>query len=235
MKRPLLTLLLLIAALPLVAQTDVNVTINPSTDVLRIVVPFPNLLKPAAVDAEEFRQLFFSPLTREIDDSDVFAIVSPPLGKLHLKLNVWLDDESYVIDARLVDAADLEKFNKRYRSRTGELSRTAHRLAYDLVKSVGGDPASTAPQIPDLPWYVRTMKRKIGGNFHRHEGVRDRDAVVSFRVRRDGTLTDVKTEVSSGNTIFDRNARVAVKSSAPFSPLPADYIGPHLTVRMTFQ
>jgi len=155
MKRTLLVLLLITGATRLAAQTDVNVTINKSTDVLRIAVPFPELnpttgTAPAPVNPDEVRQLFFSTLTRDIAYSGIFAIAPLPPGvpidgellkrinaQLHLRLNVWFD-QSYKIEARLIDQAGTVQMGKRYSAPAAALSRTAHTIANEIVKTVGG-------------------------------------------------------------------------------------------------
>ncbi|HER43214.1 MAG TPA: TonB C-terminal domain-containing protein, partial [Candidatus Eisenbacteria bacterium] len=57
--------------------------------------------------------------------------------------------------------------------------------------------------------------------------------LVFFRLRRDGRVDDVRIEQGSGNTYFDRSAMRAVRSAAPFPPLPRaftdDYLGIHFT------
>lgn len=168
MKRTLLLLLLLLlTALPLAAQTDVGVVMDPSraATVSRIAVPFPMLAKSDGtlsdpVDSEEVRKLFFSTLTRDIAYSGIFAIAPlPPAvpvdsellkrinAQLHLKLNVWREGESYVIESRLVDQAGTVQPIGRYRSSAGALSRTAHVVANELVKIVGGKPPIFMSQI----------------------------------------------------------------------------------------
>jgi TolB protein len=170
MKRTLFVIALLTAAVPLAAQTDVGVVMDPSraVTVARIAVPFPEL-KPAnpqevavgAVDAEQVRQLFFSTLTRDLAYSGVFAIAPlPPAvpidtellkrinAQFHLKLNVYLiDGTDYRVDGKLVDQAGTVQVGKRYRSPANALSTTAHTLANELVKAVGGKPPIFMSQI----------------------------------------------------------------------------------------
>ena len=117
---------------------------------------------------------FFAPLTRDIAASGVFAIAalppnvnpsSPDLLKstnaqFVLRLNTFIskDDKSgtapgvvkepeYVIEARLVDATGATQYGKRYRGQLGALSRIAHTVANDLVRSVNGRPGIFLSQI----------------------------------------------------------------------------------------
>lgn len=60
-------------------------------------------------------------------------------------------------------------------------------------------------------------------------------AVVFFRIGRDGKMTDLQVEQSSGYNSFDLAALRAVQNAAPFPPLPRAYkhedLGVHLIVR----
>lgn len=60
-------------------------------------------------------------------------------------------------------------------------------------------------------------------------------AVIFFRIRRDGSMTDLRVEQSSGYNSFDLAALRAVQNAAPFPPLPRAYkhqdLGVNLIVR----
>lgn len=60
-------------------------------------------------------------------------------------------------------------------------------------------------------------------------------AVIFFRIGRDGAMTDLQVEQSSGYNSFDLAALRAVQNAAPFPPLPRAYkhedLGVHLIVR----
>ncbi len=49
---------------------------------------------------------------------------------------------------------------------------------------------------------------------------KDLEAVVSVLIEKDGTLTGVKIEKSSGDRFFDRSALKAVTKASPVSPPP---------------
>jgi TonB family protein len=61
------------------------------------------------------------------------------------------------------------------------------------------------------------------------------EAVVKFTIQRDGTLTAVKLEKSSGFSALDINAQRAVMGTRQLPPLPAPFSNPTLTVDLTFQ
>lgn len=164
MKRILFLLALAGSAL---AQTTVTTTMDPSqaTSVVRIAVPFPDLAPPNApapspVDPAQVRTGFFGPLTRDIAYSGIFAIaplppavpVTPELLKridaqMHLKLNVWVENNEHIVEARLLDAAGEVQLAKRYRAPAAALARTAHMLANELLRVVNGRPGVFMSQI----------------------------------------------------------------------------------------
>ncbi len=165
---PLTTLLaLLLLPFTATAQTDITSTMTPeqAAQVIRIAVPFPELAPagapaPAPVPSNTVREGFFAPLTRDIAYSGIFAIaplppavpVTPDLLKrveaqLHLQLNVWLEGQDYVVEARLIDQSGAAQMKKRYRAPEAALSRTAHMLANELVRTVNGRPGVFLSQI----------------------------------------------------------------------------------------
>lgn len=167
-----LTLLAMVLALPFAASTGAQTTtitdtMNPSeaAAVVRIAVPFPALHPvganaPQPVNSEEVRQTFFGSLTRDIAYSGIMAIAPVPPSvpvtsellktinaQLHLQLNVWTEGEEYVVEARLVDQSGAAQLKKRYRAPVAALSRTAHMLANEIVRTLNGRPGVFLSQI----------------------------------------------------------------------------------------
>lgn len=167
MKKILQSIVALSIATAIHAQTDVTQTMTPeqAAQIVRMAVPFPVLKPPSApapvlVDSEKVRVGFFGPLTRDIAYSGIFAIaalppsvpVTPELMKsvnaqFHLQLNVWTEGEEYVVEARLVDQAGEAQLKKRYRGPEAALSRTAHMLANELIKTFNNRPGVFLSQI----------------------------------------------------------------------------------------
>ncbi len=58
---------------------------------------------------------------------------------------------------------------------------------------------------------------------------------VYFRIYKNGTISDVRVEVSSGVESFDLSARRAIQSSTPFAPLPNEYDGQYLGITLVFE
>ncbi len=89
----------------------------------------------------------------------------------------------------------------------------------------------------DFPYtlYIQGMHRRIGTNWFRPQAAEGAAAVIYFRIKRDGTISEAKIETSSGNGTFDRAALSAVRSSSPLTPLPFAYNGNYLGVHLTFR
>jgi TonB family protein len=89
----------------------------------------------------------------------------------------------------------------------------------------------------DFPYtiYIDRMKTLIGQRWLRPQGVIGITTTVYFVIDRDGTIRDAKTEIPSGNGLFDRAALRGVLEASPLPPLPFGYNGTYLGVRLTFR
>jgi TonB family protein len=58
---------------------------------------------------------------------------------------------------------------------------------------------------------------------------------VYFRIYRNGTISDIKIDVSSGVESFDLSARRAIAAAAPFASLPNEYNGQYLGITLVFE
>ena len=59
--------------------------------------------------------------------------------------------------------------------------------------------------------------------------------IVTFVIRRDGSVADVRLEQSSGNKALDYSALRAIYEAAPFRPLPAEYERDEARIEFWFQ
>ncbi|MBD3366711.1 MAG: TonB family protein [Candidatus Eisenbacteria bacterium] len=100
--------------------------------------------------------------------------------------------------------------------------------------------ASTTVSASRFPyaWYLSIVQGKVKSNWRQPGGLlfgeRELKAVVSFRIRRDGTVGPVTVRRSSGRATLDQSAARAVQASTPFPPLPDDYREDHLDVTIDF-
>jgi periplasmic protein TonB len=101
--------------------------------------------------------------------------------------------------------------------------------------STGGGGTGGATTIGDFccPDYIVAMNQRIRSNWNPNQGAFGQ-AVVRFIIRRDGMLTNVELERSSGNPVLDLEARRAVLITQQVGPLPAEFTRQNLTVLLTF-
>ena len=58
---------------------------------------------------------------------------------------------------------------------------------------------------------------------------------VYFRIYKNGQISDIRIDVSSGVETFDLSARRAIQTSAPFATLPNEYDGQYLGITLVFE
>ena len=87
-------------------------------------------------------------------------------------------------------------------------------------------------------WYVEAVQRRISGNWliaTVDPSVREAPRViVTFQVSRDGGISNIRVQQSSGNVSVDDSARRAVLGSSPLPSLPNDYAGSSVNVEFWF-
>lgn len=84
------------------------------------------------------------------------------------------------------------------------------------------------------PQYLATMQQRIQSVWESRQqslGV----TIVRFDIQRDGAMTNVEVERSSGNATLDLIATRAIRLARQLPPLPAEYPNPSLTVHLTFE
>jgi len=98
----------------------------------------------------------------------------------------------------------------------------------------GGRPGIDAQREPDFGPYIAELQRRIKRNWNPPAADRSKRVVTLFTVDRQGRLVSVRIQQSSGTEVADSAAIAAVKSSAPFRPLPAEYRGNTIDVQFIF-
>lgn len=83
------------------------------------------------------------------------------------------------------------------------------------------------------PEYIETMTQRIRSNWDQQQGAAGQ-TVVKFTIRRDGMLTNVEVEKTSGNPLLDLESRRAALQTRQLPPLPDQFTRPTLTVYLTF-
>ena len=85
-------------------------------------------------------------------------------------------------------------------------------------------------------YYLDRIVSMISQNWNRPPvGGEVKDALIYFRILRDGTVEQLTLKRSSGDEVFDRTAMGAVKATSPLPPLPKgykrDFLGINLIVK----
>ena len=84
------------------------------------------------------------------------------------------------------------------------------------------------------PDYLVTMLQLIQGNWNARQQVSG-ETMVMFRIQRDGRLTDIELERSSGYPALDLTAQRALFLTQRVPPLPSAFPDDHLTVHLRFE
>ena len=83
------------------------------------------------------------------------------------------------------------------------------------------------------PEYLAQMVQMIKRNWNANQGAGGQP-IVKFTIRRDGMLTNVELNRSSGQAMLDLEARRAVLYTKQIPALPREFTEPQLTVYLTF-
>lgn len=81
-------------------------------------------------------------------------------------------------------------------------------------------------------YYIDQLLSAIDSKWVRPPLGNDVKAIISFRIQKDGSLTDLQVAQSSGYNSFDLAALRAVQNASPFAPLPRAYRNDSLGVTL---
>lgn len=98
----------------------------------------------------------------------------------------------------------------------------------------GGRPGIDAMPEPDFGPYISELQRRIKRNWNPPSDDRDKRIVALFTIARDGRLLSLRIQNSSGVKVADEAALNAVRASAPFRQLPANFRGNDIDVQFIF-
>lgn len=93
--------------------------------------------------------------------------------------------------------------------------------------AVGSSTVTLENQDFNYDYYIAQMQSRIEQNFTRPPVAAGVRAVISFRIRSDGSIADLAVRESSGFDTYDLTALRAVQNAAPFPPLPRAYTAVH--------
>lgn len=93
----------------------------------------------------------------------------------------------------------------------------------------------------DFGAYLQQVLQKVRTNWYAvipqaaHPPVREKGVVaVTFRIQKDGSIARMNFVCQSGDVALDRAAYLTISKSSPFSPLPKEFHGDFLALRINF-
>lgn len=82
--------------------------------------------------------------------------------------------------------------------------------------------------------YIKYLNKKIKSNWHHKHRRKSRCATCEFKINKDGSVENLKIYKSSEDEDFDKEALDAIEHSAPFNPLPKQFLGKSITLQFHF-
>ena len=113
-------------------------------------------------------------------------------------------------------------------------------LAKGETPSTGTDAATIKTPGLEFPYpeYLRNIVNQVYTRWDRENALQHRTAVVSFMIRRDGSVHDIRFITRSGSFAFDLGAQGAIEAagnSLAFGPLPDGWEADVLPVSFYFK
>jgi TonB family protein len=90
----------------------------------------------------------------------------------------------------------------------------------------------------DFGPYVQLIRKKVEPNWYHQVPLsgetKKGEVTIEVAITTDGKLTNIRLAASSGDEVLDRAALEGLTQSSPFPPLPSQYTGPPITLRLHF-
>ena len=122
----------------------------------------------------------------------------------------------------------------------GSLAGPGVAAAPTAPSSIAGDSSAGAGVATDLPnfpypWYISQVRLMLWQAWQKRMPAIESEGAVAFSILRNGSITDLFIEGSSGDRDFDSAALEAVQSAAPFPALPTDFREPFLKIHLSLK
>ncbi len=114
----------------------------------------------------------------------------------------------------------------------GEAGRKGAPTGNPLGTTAFGSQISSIDPDFKFGYYIDQLLSAIDSKWTRPPLGNEVKAIISFRIQRDGSLTDLQVAQSSGYNSFDLAALRAVQNASPFAPLPRAYRNDSLGVTL---
>lgn len=114
----------------------------------------------------------------------------------------------------------------------GEAGRRGDAAGNPLGTTAFGSAIAGIDSDFKFAYYIDQLLEAINAKWARPDMGDDVRAILSFRIHRDGRVTDIEVAESSGYNSYDLAALRAVQNAAPFPPLPRGYRKDSLDVKL---
>jgi protein TonB len=103
--------------------------------------------------------------------------------------------------------------------------------------AAGPAAAGVSTDLPNFPypWYISQVRLMLWQEWQKRMPRLDAEGAVAFAILRNGAVTDLAVESSSGEAEFDRAALESVQAAAPFPALPSDFREPFLKIHLSLK
>jgi len=119
---------------------------------------------------------------------------------------------------------------------TAKVETGAKGQGFGLSSGGAGGDGGVKLDVKDFccPEYIVDMKDRIIKNWNQKQGAAGL-VTMKYTIQRNGSITNVEVEVSSGNAILDLAAQRALINTKTLAPLPAGFSGQQLPVHLIFE
>jgi len=141
--------------------------------------------------------------------------------------------------------------DKVFAMRAGEVSdvmRTKQGFVILQVTECGGTPgaAQSSGSIEilsdtrgvDFGPYLRRVRQDVQANWYRQipgtVSTKKGKVIIEFSIMKDGSVANMRFLETSGDRSLDRAAWEGIANADPFPPLPSEFSGPYLALRLRF-
>jgi TonB family protein len=175
---------------------------------------------------------------RKIDVYQVELVSMPPVPK---KITMEETDLKPVpIEKKIPEMTEKKPEIKTVKSAKKREERVEQEETKRQASRPSGD-KEVKVDIQDFPftYYLNLLRYRVRENWYppyQESGEENKmSVVVGFRVERQGKITQINVETSSGKFMFDQAAVRAVSTAGPLPPLPDEYLNEMLTVHIEFE
>jgi protein TonB len=180
------------------------------------------------------------------NDTKSMAPTPPPKPKPQPKVQPKEDPNAIPLKSRMAKEkyrpqpsySAQNKFREQQKDVPNQVySRSGQALSNPMYGITGGGGVGVGDNSPfgtQFGWYAKLIVEQAGQHWQTAGLSQVSPALVSFTIRRDGSVTGVRILQSSGNQGMDLSVQRAIMDAAPFPPLPPQFPGNDAPVQLRF-